>query len=441
MRKKFYPILLSFTAILIACVLLFSKEKEVQTPTLLERTGPISLGGEWVDTKKAIESLLQEIELNPKNFMAKLNLAKGYIQESRITGNHGYYDAAALDLLNDVIKNEPENFDALCCKSTVLLSQHHFSEALQVSKKALPINPNNAFIYGLMCDAYVELGNYKMAVQMSDKMISIRPDIRSYSRISYLREIHGDPKGAKEAAKMAISSGFPGLEETAWTRMILGHLHESLGEIDSADYQYRYALVERPNYAFALAGQARLEKNKGNYSKAINLLKTADKSIIEYSFKDELTDLYRLNNNEKTALSNANEVIKMLGPNSGDESVSGHGHYADRELAYAYLKIKDFEKALYHAQTEFKRRPKNIDVCETLAWVYFHKKNYKKANELINLALRTKSKNPTLLLRAGLIKLKSKQEKRGKQLILFALKNKPVISDLKLKSDANNYIK
>ena len=136
-------------------------------------------------------------------------MSKGYIQEARITGDHAYYDAAALELLDDVIANEPQNFDALCCKATVLLSQHHFSEALKVAKTALPINPNNAFIYGLMCDSYVELGQYKQAVKMADKMINIRPDIRSYSRVSYLREIHGDLKGAIIASKLAVDAGYP----------------------------------------------------------------------------------------------------------------------------------------------------------------------------------------------------------------------------------------
>ncbi|MBI3238516.1 MAG: tetratricopeptide repeat protein [Flavobacteriia bacterium] len=341
-----------------------------------------ALGGEWVETKKVIESLLTEIELNPENYTAKLNLSKGYIQEARITGDHAYYDAAALELLDDVIANEPQNFDALCCKATVLLSQHHFSEALKVAKSALPINPNNAFIYGLMCDSYVELGQYKQAVKMADKMINIRPDIRSYSRVSYLREIHGDLNGAIIASKFAVDAGFPGLEETAWSRMILAHLYEMKGHLDSAEFQYQTALKERPDYAFALAGLGKKEKVNGNYKKAISYFRKAEKAIIEYSFSDELTDLYRLNGDPKNGYKSAYRVIKMLSPLSNDdESVSGHGHYADRELAYAYLKINNTDKALEHAMLEYNRRPKNIDVCETVAWVYYKQKNYAKANE------------------------------------------------------------
>lgn len=441
MRKHLNTLLVTFAALVLLCIFLFAKTPEKTVAKLKDRTGPIALGGEWLDTKKAIESLLAEIELNPKNYMAKLNLAKGYIQEARITGDHGYYDAAALDLLEDVLKNEPSNFDALCCKSTVLLSQHHFYEALQVAKKALPLNPNSAFIYGLMCDAYVELGYYKKAVQMSDKMISIRPDIRSYARISYLREIHGDMNGAIEAAKLAVAAGFPGLEETEWTHVILAHLYESIGHADTAEYHYRTALLERPDYAFALAGLGKLAKVKGNYKKAISYYKKAEKSIIEYSFSDELTDLYRLNKQAEKGNESALEVIKMLSPlATDDESSSAHGHYADRELAYAYLKVNNPDKALKHALTEYKRRPKNIDVCETVAWVYYKQKNYKKANTFIDKALVTHCKNPVLLCRAGLIKIKAGQKENGKKLIETALKNHPVLSDLKLKNEAASYL-
>ncbi len=45
---------------------------------------------------------------------------------------------------------------------------------------------------------------------MLNRMVSIRPDIRSYSRISYLREIHGDIPGAIEAMELAVEAGAPG---------------------------------------------------------------------------------------------------------------------------------------------------------------------------------------------------------------------------------------
>ncbi len=438
-RKNLYIILVGFTAVFLTVILIFSKKPKQTIPTFKERTGSIALSGEWLNTKQAIEDLLKTIELNPENYKAKLQLSQAYIQEARITGDHAYYDQAALELLDDVIKNEPKNFDALCCKSTVLLSQHHFSEGLEVAQQALPLNPNSAFIYGLMCDAHVELGNYAEAVKMSDKMISIRPDIRSYARVSYLREIHGDINGAIEAAKLAVAAGYPGLEQSEWTRMILAHLYESRGQLDSAELQYKIALVERPDYAFAIAGLGNIAKQKGNYKEAIAAYEKAKIMISEYSFDDELTDLYLLNNETEKAKKSSEKVITMLSPLSdADESSSAHGHYADKELANAYLKVPDNEKALEHAMIEYERRPDNIDVCETVAWVNYKKGNFAEANKMINKALRTNSQNPVLLCHAGLIKIKAGEKVKGEELLRKALLLNPYL-DVELKNEAKSY--
>ncbi len=441
MRKNLYIILVTVTLVLFGVILVFAKKPTKQVAGLKERTGSIALSAEWLDTKKAIEGLLSTIAANPQNNKAKLNLAQAYIQEARVTGNHGYYDKAALDLLDDVIQNEPKNFDALCCKATVLLSQHHFSDGLVIANRALPLNPNSAFIYGLMCDANVELGNYPEAVKMSDKMISVRPDNRSYSRISYLREIHGDLPGAIYAAKLAVSAGFPGLEQSEWTRMILAHLYETTGHWDTAEYHYRTALLNRPNYAFAIAGLGRVEKAKGNYKEAISYFEKAKSMITEYSFSDELTDLYRLTNEKEKAGKSAREVIAMLSPMANaDESSNSHGHYADKELAYAYLKVNDTDNALKHALLEYNRRPENIDVCETVAWVNYKKENYMEANKMINKALRTNCQNPSLLCRAGLIKIKAGEKQKGIELINKAFHTNPTMADIDLKKETSTYI-
>ena len=83
------------------------------------------------------------------------------------------------------------------------------------------------------------------------------------------------------------------------------------------------------------------------------------------------------------------------------------GHYADRELAYAYLRSGKYDKALEHAIAEYNRRPANIDANETVAWVYYNKGNYDKALLYLEVAMKTNSNNPVLLSHAGLIYAKS----------------------------------
>ena len=392
---------------------------------LQERKGAISLSAEWLNTRQAIKGLEDEMRLHPTDLTVKLNLAQGYIQEARITGNHTHYDKAALELLNGILEKQPDHFDALCCKATVLLSQHHFSEALAEANKAVKIQPHTAFVYGLLCDAYVELGNYTEAVKMADKMVSIRPDMRSYARVSYLREIHGDAQGAIEAMKLAVAAGYPGLEQSAWTRVTLGQLYENAGDLHNAEQQYYITLSERPDYPYALAGLARVEKARGNYKQAIKHLEDARAELKDFSFSEELIGLYMLTGNKQKAYASTEETIALLGSSEEDESEEGHGHYSDRELAYAHIKGYNYTEALQHALTEYERRPGNIDVCETVAGVRYKRGDVKEANEMIDKALKTNSQNALLLARAGLIKIKAGDKSKGLALLKRSMEINP----------------
>lgn len=423
-QKYLYPILIIL--FLAAGATIFLTQKPEPVPTLKERNGDLAAGGEWLNTRKAIEGLRARLRTKPDDNQARVLLAEAYMQEARVTGDHPYYDTAAMELLDAALRQEPENFEALCCKASLCLTQHHFSEGLAVAEKAVAVNPNNAFVYGLLCDANVELGRYPEAVRMADKMNQVRPDLRSYSRVSYLREIHGDLPGAIEAMQMAVQAGYSGLEQTEWARVTLGHLYETTGDLNRAEQQYQLTLAARPHYAYALAGLGRVEMARQNYPAAIAQLQQARNLVKDYAFADALADVYQHNNQPAEAQRMAREAIAMLSDdaNEADEN-EAMGHYADRELAYAYLKTGELDKALKHARIEYERRPDNIDVCETMAWVHYKRGEYALAEQYMRTARRTNSKNPALLCRAGLIATKSGRAPEGQALIRQALSINP----------------
>ncbi len=203
-------------------IILGSKNQRAENKSifndLLDRSGVATDIAEWKLVKGKADELIKRLKNNPENKKLLLTLASLYINEGRITGNLSYYNDAALKCTETVLKNDPENFEALTFKSMILLSQHKFEDGLAVALQVQKKYPYNAFVYGLIIDGNVELGNYPAALEAADKMISIRPDLRSYSRIAYLREIHGDIPGAIEAMKMAVDAGSPGDENTEWCR-------------------------------------------------------------------------------------------------------------------------------------------------------------------------------------------------------------------------------
>lgn len=393
---------------------------------LKERQGAIALLQEWAVTKTNGDKLLQTVTDKPEDIKSKITLASIYIQEARITGDYDYYDAAAMKYINDALAIEPNHYEALILKAIIQLTQHHFSEALETAALAQKINPYNAFIYGIMVDGNVEMGNYAAAVEHSDKMMSIRPDIRSYSRVSYLREIHGDLPGAIEAMKMAVDAGGYGDEGTAWARIELAKLYEKTGEIKFAEMHYTIALNERPGYSHALAGMARIAIANKEFQKAVQLYGKADSLMNDFSFKEELAELYLFTGEQKKADGLMNTIIADLNKTAskGEEAMN---HHADKELASLYLLKKDYDRAVKYALAEYSRHPDNISVNEILAWAYFKKGDAQKALPFMEKALKTGIKNPASLCKAGFIYAAAGQKEKAKTALTVALKSNPVM--------------
>lgn len=420
-KKSTYLLLLIFFFSAITFIVfrytLQLKNKTVAFYPLLERKGLLAKSAEWVSVKEKANKLIRVIRENSKDTKTAVSLGTLYIQEARVTGNYAYYDQAAMTYIDKALENDPKNIEALTLKSLLLLSQHHFSEGLAVAEKTLELTPYYAFLYGLLVDGNVEMGNYRAAVDYAEKMISLRPDIRSYSRVSYLREIHGDYSGAIEAMQMAVDAGAYGDEPTAWARVQLAKLYENTGNLQRAAMHYMIALEERPGYAYAIAGLGHIAMANKDYAKSISLYQQADSLINDYSFKEQLSKLYSLTGDQekaedliKTVVNNMSSQSKKAGE---DETI---GHYADGELANAYLLADDHDNALQHALAEYNRRPDNIDVNETVAWIYYKIGESQKAVPYIQQALKTGSKNPTLISKAALIYAKTNNRSKAKEL-------------------------
>lgn len=412
------------------------RTKAAMVYTLLPRKGLLAKTNEWIKTQKSADILQNKIAANSADSKSIIALANYFILEARATGNYPYYDMAAMKLIDDALKINTNNFEALTLKSLIYLSQHHFADGLATAQKARDIIPYNAFVHGILVDGNVEMGNYDSAVASAQAMMDIRPDLRSYARASYLREIYGDYPGAIDAMKLAVGAGAPGDESTEWSRIQLGHLYENTGDLKSAEMNYQIALKERPGYMFAFAGLAHLALATKDYNKAIDYYQQAAKDASPNAFKEEQAILYFLAGKKDSAAALTKTVIDELNKNAqAANSDASIGHYADKELAYAYLSIKNNDKALEHALLEYNRRPLNIEVNETVAWMYYQKGEVAKALPYLNAALKTNSKNPTLMCRAGLIYAKSGDVTKGKKYLQDGLQNNPNI-DESLKASA-----
>jgi tetratricopeptide (TPR) repeat protein len=408
MKKRFLLAVLSFlflagTAFVVLKNTNRNKLDDVKKYGLLPRKASLSYTREWEAVKNNAAALNKKIEKNNADIKSMIALSGIYMQEARVTGNYAYYNEAAMQQISSVLEKDPENFEALSFKATILLSKHQFEEAIAIAEQLKQKFPYNAYVYGMMVDANVELGNYEAAIEAADKMISIRPDIRSYSRIAYLREIHGDIPGAIDVMKMAITAGAPGDENTEWCRVQTGKLYEQWGKMKEAEMQYTISLNNRENYPYALAGIAGIAITHKDYTKALSLFQQADSIISDHTFKEGIAEVYELTGEKEKASALASAILTHM------KEISKAGN-EDHEMAHAYAGVKDYDKALEYALKEYNRRPGNIEANETVAMVYAAMEDYSNAQPFIERALSTNNKNPELVSLSTLIK-----EKAGKK--------------------------
>jgi len=403
----------------------------LSVPVLLPREKQTGTEAEYTMIKSTYDKAIDALKNNPEDQKQFINLASVYITEGRVTGNTGYYSNAGILVLDHLIKegtgNKDYEFQALSLKSAILLNMHQFKDALAVAQQALAMNNTNSGIWGAMVDANVEMGNYDEAVKDCDKMLSIRPDLRSYSRASYLRQIYGDNKGAVEAMKMAVMAGGPGDESTEWARVTLGDLFLNTGNADSAALAYNAALAYRPGYPYAIIGLAKVQKVNKNYDSAIALTKQAINIMGQPAFIAMLADLYELKNDKEKAAEVRADIVSLLEKGEKEQAKLEVKHNANRELAVAYMDAKQNDKALQYALKDLQMRPDNIDANELVAWIYYLKGDYASAKMHADKTLKTSTKNALTLYKDGMIYTKAGDVAKGNELMLQARTISPYI--------------
>jgi tetratricopeptide (TPR) repeat protein len=353
---------------------------------------------EFAKVRRKYDELKEKIGNDGMNPEPYVELAQLFLQEARITGRHHEYIPEARAALDQALLVSPGNFDATITKASMEMTLHQFQEAKKLALQAIERNSHSAFAYGVLCDANVELGEYDEAVRASDRMLAIRPDLRSYARASYLREIHGDPKGAIDAMKMAVDAGAPGMEDRSWALYNLGTLFLNQGKPDTAAYLFNGILEERPNYPYALSGLAAVRSAKGDDQGAIELLVKATRLSPEHLFVEQLSDIYRAIGSKAEA-----ETMEKKALDAYEAHEKG-GWNIDREYA-AYCGNHDINltEALARARRDYERRPGNIDANDTYAWLLYKNGRAADAIPYAEAAIRLKTEHPMAHYHAGMI--------------------------------------
>jgi tetratricopeptide (TPR) repeat protein len=277
------------------------------------------------------------------------------------------------------------------------LARHDFETALQFGERAVARAPARPAAHGVLIDALVELGRYEEAVAAAQRMVDLRPDLASFTRVAYLRELHGDVDGAISAMRRAIQAGPPSGEATAWCEVQLGHLHFLIGDVEAAERAYASALERLPGYAHATAGLARVRAARGDLAGAAELYARAAERLPLPDFVTELAAVYELLGDAARARQQRDllEAMRRL--------LSANGVRADADLALFHADHGiDLQRAVEVAREEHARRP-SVRVADALAWAEYRNGDLENALRHSHEALRLGTRDPLMLYHAGVI--------------------------------------
>jgi tetratricopeptide (TPR) repeat protein len=243
------------------------------------------------DTASLVESLQTTLRATPSDEHSWTLLGLAYQQRARETGDPAYYTDSG-GALERAVSLDPSDSFAYSGLGSLALSRHRFALALRLGRKARALAPDTARTLGVIGDAEIELGRYRLAFRDFDEMSRLRPDVSAYARVSYGRELLGHTAGAIRTMRLAVDAATDTAEPQAWAHVQLGKLYFNHGRFRAAERELRTANAIFPSYAYGLDAQALDEAALGHTRRAIALERVAVDLIPLPQYVAALGDLY-----------------------------------------------------------------------------------------------------------------------------------------------------
>jgi tetratricopeptide (TPR) repeat protein len=230
-------------------------------------------------------------------------------------------------------------------------------------------------------------------------MVDLRPDLGSYARVSYARELMGDREGALIAMEQAAEAGSGYAENVAWVRVQLGNLRFDGGYLAEAEREFDIALAAMPGYAPALAGKAKVVAAGGDLARAAALYEQAVQAIPLPEFVAAYGDVLAAAGREEEAAAQYALVAAI------QQLHAANGVNTDLELALFtadHGTPEEIAAAVAQAQAQVAQR-RSIAAWDVLSWTLYRLGDLDAAAEASQQALRLGTQNALMFFHAGMI--------------------------------------
>ncbi len=262
--------------------------------------GPLARDPRTGGGGQVLSELEAAVEQDPEDAETLAALGGAYVAEARITGDPSFYMRAEESLDRSMSVQPEGNVEALVAQSSLDGGRHDFDDALRSGERARELAPDDADALGVVGDALIELGRYEEAFDVHQEMVDQRPDLASYARVSYARELQGDTDGAIEAME-AASRAAASPPDAAFTQHYLGELRWNSGQVDEAVEHYERAVELDDSFMPAQAALARAEFFAGRVDAAAERYNGVIDRFPLPQYVAELADLYVVTGQDELA--------------------------------------------------------------------------------------------------------------------------------------------
>jgi tetratricopeptide (TPR) repeat protein len=360
-------------------------------------------------TAQRIEGLQAQVREAPSDPDGYADLGLAYLQQVRETGDPTLYPRAQ-GTFEQALRLDPGNFTATSGLGSLALARHDFRRALALGEQAARINQVVARNNGVIADAEIELGRYGAAARTLQHYVDVKPELSSYARVSYFRELHGDLAGALAAMRLAVSAGGGTAENVGYVQSLVGKLQFDGGDYAAAERAYRAALTTDPGFPAAVAGLARVEAARGDYDPAIRRLRELVQRLPLPEYVIALGDT------ERAAGLNvaAERDYRLVGVET--RLLQANGVNTDAELALFEADHGDPAQAMDLAARAWAAAP-SVRSADAFSWALSAAGRDAEALRMSERAMRLGSRDPSFLYHAGMVARRAGKPQRAKGLL------------------------
>lgn len=370
---------------------------------------------------RSIDALRARVTTMPGDARAWAGLGLAYLQQARITGAPEYYPRAE-GALERSLSVRPGNADALVGMATLAAAEHDFGAALRLGIRVRALDPWDPNAHGIVGDALLELGRYDRAFASFQKMVDIRPDTASFSRVSYARELVGDLPGAIRAMRRARTfAGTP--PDAAWTSVHLGLLLLNQSRVRPASEAFREAAALDPTAAQPLVGLSKIALARNDLPGARRLIAEAISRTPSPEHAIASADLASLAG-EARAAARGYDLARV-----GFRLLARAGVDVTLERALFEAEHGDPRRALAGARVAWARR-RTVYAADTMAWALHANGRDDEAARFARRARSLGMQEGLFLYHAGVIELSRERLAAGRALLRRALEVDPWFSIL-----------